>query len=114
MRLRLCEVKNHAHASYVKDVENMAEFLVQQLKLLGAFFVEKRPIGTHKLDGKEVDLPPVVIAQVGQDPKKVRLRSIQLHRANLIPVATMTVTVTAQFSSTAIPRLHLLSTVFAC
>jgi len=49
----------------------MAEFLVQQLKTLGAKFVEKRPIGTHKLDGKEVDLPPVVIAQVGEDPKKV-------------------------------------------
>ena len=49
----------------------MAEFLVKQLQSLGAFFVEKRPIGTHKLDGKEVDLPPVVIAQVGQDPKKV-------------------------------------------
>lgn len=114
MRLRLGEVKNHAHASYVKDVENMAEFLVQQLKSLGAFFVEKRPIGTHKLDGKEVDLPPVVIAQVGQDPKKVRRRSTKFHRANLIPVATMIVTMTAQFSSTAISLLHLLSTVFTC
>lgn len=48
----------------------MAEWLVQQLTSLGAT-VEKRPIGSHKLEGKEVDLPPVVIAQVGTDPKKV-------------------------------------------
>ncbi len=50
----------------------MAEWLVQQLTALGAT-VEKRPIGTHKLEGKEVDLPPVVIAQVGTDPKKVSI-----------------------------------------
>ena len=49
----------------------MAEWLVQQLTSLGAT-VEKRPIGTHTLEGKEVDLPPVVIGQVGNDPKKVR------------------------------------------
>ncbi|OCF42891.1 glutamate carboxypeptidase [Kwoniella heveanensis CBS 569] len=58
--------------SYVKDVEAMAEFLIQQLTSLGAW-VEKRPIGTHTLEGKEIDLPPVVIAQVGNDPKKKTL-----------------------------------------
>lgn len=54
----------------MKDVENMAEWLVQQLKALGAT-VEKRPIGKHTIEGQEVDLPPVVIGQVGSDPKKV-------------------------------------------
>jgi Cys-Gly metallodipeptidase DUG1 len=49
----------------------MAQFLVDQLTSLGAFNVEKRPVGTHKLEGKEVDLPPVVIGQVGNDPNKV-------------------------------------------
>jgi len=49
----------------------MAQFLVDQLTSLGAFNVEKRPVGTHKLEGKEVDLPPVVIGQVGNDPNPV-------------------------------------------
>jgi Cys-Gly metallodipeptidase DUG1 len=56
--------------SYIKDVEDMAEWLVKQLTALGAT-VEKRPIGSHTLEGKEVKLPPVVIGQVGTDPKKV-------------------------------------------
>ncbi|WWC70211.1 uncharacterized protein I206_104161 [Kwoniella pini CBS 10737] len=58
--------------AYVKDVEAMGEYLVQQLTALGAT-VEKRPIGTHTLEGKEVDLPPVIIGQVGNDPKKKTL-----------------------------------------
>lgn len=49
----------------------MASWLVEQLTSLGAFNVEKRPVGTHTLEGKEVDLPPVVIGQVGNDPNKV-------------------------------------------
>ena len=48
----------------------MAEFLVQQLTSLGVK-VEKRPIGKHTLEGKEVELPPVVIGQIGNDPNKV-------------------------------------------
>ncbi|WRT66362.1 uncharacterized protein IL334_003317 [Kwoniella shivajii] len=58
--------------AYVKDVEEMGTYLVEQLTALGAT-VEKRAIGTHKLEGKEVDLPPVVIGQVGNDPKKKTL-----------------------------------------
>lgn len=50
----------------------MADFLVDQLTALGVKS-EKRPIGTHELGGKEVALPSVVIGQLGNDPKKVRL-----------------------------------------
>ena len=56
--------------SYVKDVERMADFMVEQLTSVGVT-AEKRPIGTHKLDGKEVDLPPAVIGHIGNDSKKV-------------------------------------------
>lgn len=59
-----------AVGSYVKDVEAMGEFLLEQLTSLGVK-AEKRAIGTHTLEGKEVDLPPVIIGQIGQDPKKV-------------------------------------------
>lgn len=48
----------------------MGEFLLTQLTSLGVK-AEKRAIGTHTLEGKEVDLPPVIIGQIGQDPKKV-------------------------------------------
>lgn len=48
----------------------MGEFLLEQLTSLGVK-AEKRPIGTHTLEGKEVDLPPVIIGQIGEDPKKV-------------------------------------------
>lgn len=57
--------------SYVKDVEDMAEWLLNQLKSLGVTNAEKRPIGNHTLEGKEVPLPPVIIGQLGNDPKKV-------------------------------------------
>ena len=54
----------------MKDVENMADFLMEHLAALGVT-AEKRHIGKHQLGGKEVDLPPVVIGQIGKDPKKV-------------------------------------------
>ncbi|RXK36422.1 glutamate carboxypeptidase [Tremella mesenterica] len=47
----------------------MADFLVDQLNKLGCT-AEKRGIGKHTLAGQEVDLPPVVIGQIGSDPKK--------------------------------------------
>lgn len=59
--------------SYVKDVEDMAEWLLNQLKSLGVTNAEKRPIGNHTLEGKEVPLPPVIIGQLGNDPKKKTL-----------------------------------------
>jgi len=58
--------------SYVDDCENMAKFLLKQLRELGAT-AESRPIGTHTLDGKEVPLPPVIISSIGNDPKKKTL-----------------------------------------
>ncbi|RSH87405.1 hypothetical protein EHS25_003315 [Saitozyma podzolica] len=58
--------------SYVKDVEAMGDFLLEQLTTLGVT-AEKRAIGTHVLEGKEVDLPPVIIGQIGNDPKKKTL-----------------------------------------
>jgi Cys-Gly metallodipeptidase DUG1 len=54
------------------DVERMADWLLSQLTSLGVK-AEKRPIGHHQLGGKEVPLPPVVIGQIGQDPKKASL-----------------------------------------
>lgn len=56
---------------YVQDVEDMAEWLLNQLKSLGVTNAEKRKIGSHTLEGKEVELPPVIIGQLGNDPKKV-------------------------------------------
>lgn len=56
---------------YAADVERMADWLMGQLTSLGVK-AEKRPIGNHTLAGKEVPLPPVVIGQIGNDPKKVR------------------------------------------
>lgn len=53
----------------------MGEFLLEQLTSLGVK-AEKRAIGTHTLEGKEVDLPPVIIGQIGQDPKKVCVHSL--------------------------------------
>lgn len=51
-----------------KDVVRMSEFLVAELKQLGAH-VESRPLG--KQEGKkDLDLPPVVVARYGEDPKK--------------------------------------------
>lgn len=48
----------------------MADWLLDQLKALGVT-AEKREIGSHTLEGKEVKLPPVIIGQLGNDPKKV-------------------------------------------
>lgn len=67
-----------AVGSYVKDVEAMGDFLLEQLTSLGVN-AEKRAIGTHTLEGKEVGLPPVIIGQIGQDPKKVCHGFVLIH-----------------------------------
>ena len=64
--------------SYIKDVEAMAEWLLQQLISLGVK-AEKRAIGQHKLEGKDVDLPPVIIGQLGNDPNKVSYAFLITH-----------------------------------
>ncbi len=71
--------------SYVKDVEDMATFLVKELTALDVK-VEKRAIGSHQLEGKEVDLPPVVIGQIGNDPKKVSTRLSSVPSFQVLPV----------------------------
>lgn len=73
--MRTCRSITNNCGSYVKDVEAMGEFLLEQLTSLGVK-AEKRAIGTHTLEGKEVDLPPVIIGQIGQDPKKVCVHSL--------------------------------------
>jgi hypothetical protein len=54
----------------------MGDFLLEQLVTLSVT-AEKRAIGTHVLEGKEVDLPPVIIGQIGNDPKKVRSATVR-------------------------------------
>lgn len=46
----------------------MGEFLVKELNALGAS-VEKRELGKQP-DIPELDLPPVILARYGSDPKK--------------------------------------------
>ena len=53
-----------------KDVFAMADWLKAELESLGAT-VEKRPLGKQMLDGVELDLPPALLGQLGNDPKKV-------------------------------------------
>jgi hypothetical protein len=53
-----------------KDVFAMADWLRSELESLGAT-VEKRPLGKQMLDGVELDLPPALLGQLGNDPKKV-------------------------------------------
>lgn len=54
-----------------KDVFNMAEFLVKELKALGAD-VETRDLGKQDWQGtgQILDLPPAVLATLGNDPSK--------------------------------------------
>lgn len=47
----------------------MAEWLVEELKSLDAV-VETRDLGKQDFHGTELDLPPIVLATVGTDPKK--------------------------------------------
>ncbi|KAJ3050544.1 hypothetical protein HK097_008510 [Rhizophlyctis rosea] len=51
------------------DVFRMGEWLVNELKRLGAS-VETRAPGKQTLEGKELDLPPVVLGTYGTDAKK--------------------------------------------
>ncbi|KAF7721877.1 hypothetical protein EC973_003973 [Apophysomyces ossiformis] len=52
-----------------QDVFRMAEFLVEELKALGAS-VETRDPGVQDFHGTELKLPPIVLATVGNDPAK--------------------------------------------
>ncbi|KAI8824573.1 uncharacterized protein EV422DRAFT_520577 [Fimicolochytrium jonesii] len=52
-----------------KDVVRMGEWLVAELKTLGATVSTHIP-GTQELEGQTLDLPPIVLGQYGADPKK--------------------------------------------
>lgn len=56
-------------AVYRPDVFKMADWLDAQLQALGVK-TEKRPLGKHVMDGQELDLPPIILGQFGNDPKK--------------------------------------------
>ncbi|KAI5120388.1 hypothetical protein M0805_000168 [Coniferiporia weirii] len=56
-------------AAYRKDVFRMAEFLEAELKAVGCQ-VRPVPLGKHILDGEELELPPALFAEIGNDPSK--------------------------------------------
>jgi len=47
----------------------MADFIKDELEALGVT-VRFVPLGKHLLDGQEIDLPPAILASIGNDPKK--------------------------------------------
>ncbi|KAI8985116.1 hypothetical protein BDB01DRAFT_721826 [Pilobolus umbonatus] len=55
--------------AYRPDVFRMSEFLVGELKRLGCD-VETRDLGKQNWHGTELDLPPIVLATLGNDPAK--------------------------------------------
>jgi Cys-Gly metallodipeptidase DUG1 len=58
-----------AQAEFRGEVVRMGKWLETELLALGAT-VEMRNIGSQKLEGKLIDLPPVVLASYGNDPTK--------------------------------------------
>jgi hypothetical protein len=50
----------------------MAEWLSDKLQSLGVK-VESRPLGKQMLEGQELDLPPALLGELGNDPNKVCL-----------------------------------------
>jgi Cys-Gly metallodipeptidase DUG1 len=65
--IQVCRVS--CDASYRKHVFTMADFIKGELDALGVT-VRLVPLGKHLLDGQEIDLPPAILASVGNDPKK--------------------------------------------
>ncbi|CED82933.1 cndp dipeptidase [Phaffia rhodozyma] len=57
-------------ASYRKHVFEMADFMASQLESLGCDIVKKVPLGEQVLEGQTLQLPPAVLASLGDDPKK--------------------------------------------
>jgi len=55
--------------SYRENVVHMAKFLERELQAVGAQ-VKLVPLGKQKRDGPKIDLPPVLFASIGNDPKK--------------------------------------------
>ncbi|KAJ9108763.1 hypothetical protein QFC21_000083 [Naganishia friedmannii] len=55
--------------SHRPDVHRMAEWLSEKLQSLGVK-VESRPLGKQMLEGQELDLPPALLGELGNDPNK--------------------------------------------
>ncbi|CAG7850464.1 Cys-Gly metallodipeptidase dug1; AltName: Full=GSH degradosomal complex subunit DUG1 [Serendipita indica DSM 11827] len=56
-------------ASYRKHVFEMADFLKSELEALGVK-VKLVPLGKQVLDGQEIDLPPAILGEIGNDKSK--------------------------------------------
>ena len=56
-------------ASYRPHVFRMAQFLENELKSVGCD-VRAVPLGKQVLNGQEIDLPPALLASIGNDPSK--------------------------------------------
>ncbi|GAA5885989.1 hypothetical protein JCM6882_004224 [Rhodosporidiobolus microsporus] len=56
-------------ASYREHVHRMGAWLQKELEKLGAE-IRSVPLGKHVLDGQEVELPPVLLGGIGNDPAK--------------------------------------------
>ncbi|KAJ1022066.1 hypothetical protein NDA18_005300 [Ustilago nuda] len=56
-------------AAYRKHCFEMADWLLAELKKLGAT-AELKPLGKQTLDGQEIELPPVILGDLGKDAKK--------------------------------------------
>lgn len=56
-------------ATYRKHVFEMGAFLKGELEAVGAE-VTSVPLGKQTLDGQELDLPPALLAKIGDDPNK--------------------------------------------
>ncbi|KDN51446.1 CNDP dipeptidase [Tilletiaria anomala UBC 951] len=56
-------------ARYRKACFDMADWLLASLTKLGAKG-ELRPLGKQNLEGQQIELPPVILADYGNDPKK--------------------------------------------
>ena len=57
-------------AAYRKACFDMADWLLASLNKLGCKNAELKPLGKQTLDGKEIELPPVIFADYGNDSKK--------------------------------------------
>ena len=56
-----------ADPAHRKDVVAMASWLAQQLESLSVK-VTQVPLGSHTVDGQLLELPPVLLAEIGNDP----------------------------------------------
>ncbi|GAA94849.1 uncharacterized protein L969DRAFT_90767 [Mixia osmundae IAM 14324] len=56
-------------AKFRPEVHRMMKWVADELESLSAS-VEMRPLGEHTMNGAKLELPPIVLATVGTDPRK--------------------------------------------